>query len=221
MSDSKIIEDFYKNDQGIKFYKNINNSIKELWPDITNENIIIIGYGSPYIDSFNKNNNVITINCFDSFSFPVEYADRVILVHAIEYNEQPSLLLREIWRIIKTNGKLLVIAPNKHGQFYNSKDPIFNHANFFTVNKLISMLDDSLFEPLRIRATLFSSYNFNESFPNVAKFFDNICDKWLVLFGGILLVEGEKKLVIATNKHRLKKKLSFKKKLQRMNNIKG
>ena len=41
--------------------------------------------------------------------------DRVLLVHGLEHAENARRLLREVWRVLKDDGRLLVVAPNRLG----------------------------------------------------------------------------------------------------------
>ena len=44
-----------------------------------------------------------------------EGADRILLVHMLEWSEKPLELLRELWRVLAPNGRLLLIVPNRRG----------------------------------------------------------------------------------------------------------
>ena len=44
-----------------------------------------------------------------------EGADRILLVHMLEWSEKPRELLRELWRVLAPNGRLLLVVPNRRG----------------------------------------------------------------------------------------------------------
>ena len=46
---------------------------------------------------------------------PDECADRLLLVHMLEWSERSRALLRELWRVLAPNGRLLIIVPNRRG----------------------------------------------------------------------------------------------------------
>ena len=81
--------------------------------------------------------------------------DRVLLVHHLEYcdNLQPSL--REIWRILKANGRLLVIVPNRTGVWSRADWSPFGHGRVFSNAQLSTYLQDSLLSPESHRGALF------------------------------------------------------------------
>ena len=44
-----------------------------------------------------------------------EVADRILLVHMLEWSEKPLDLLHELWRVLAPNGRLLLVVPNRRG----------------------------------------------------------------------------------------------------------
>ena len=44
-----------------------------------------------------------------------EGADRILLIHMLEWSENPRELLRELWRVLAPNGRLLLVVPNRRG----------------------------------------------------------------------------------------------------------
>ena len=53
----------------------------------------------------------------DALPFPDLMFDRVLLVHGLEAAESARRLLRETWRVLKDDGRLLVVAPNRSGMW--------------------------------------------------------------------------------------------------------
>ena len=51
----------------------------------------------------------------EALPFPDLIFDRILLVHGLEAAENARRLLREAWRVLKDDGRLLVVAPNRRG----------------------------------------------------------------------------------------------------------
>ena len=47
---------------------------------------------------------------------PDSAVDRVLLVHALEMTHDPAVLLREVWRVLASGGRLLAVVPNRRGR---------------------------------------------------------------------------------------------------------
>lgn len=83
--------------------------------------------------------------------------DIIILADIVEHVPQPKELIREAYRLLKTNGKIVLIIPNGSGisQTYDKHDKnrVFHHLNFFSKNdieQLTNMFSIQKFENLTI-----------------------------------------------------------------------
>ena len=47
--------------------------------------------------------------------FPDLAFDRILVIHGVEPYGHDERLLRELWRVLKDDGRLLVVAPNRMG----------------------------------------------------------------------------------------------------------
>ncbi|MDT8872699.1 methyltransferase domain-containing protein [Komagataeibacter rhaeticus] len=47
---------------------------------------------------------------FDDLKF-----DRILLIHALEVSEDKNSLLRQVWKILRDDGRLLLVVPNRAG----------------------------------------------------------------------------------------------------------
>ncbi|MCJ7597898.1 MAG: class I SAM-dependent methyltransferase, partial [Methyloceanibacter sp.] len=47
-------------------------------------------------------------------------ADCILLVHMLEGSENARELLRELWRVLSPQGRLLIVVPNRRGLWRNS-----------------------------------------------------------------------------------------------------
>jgi SAM-dependent methyltransferase len=76
-----------------------------------------------------------------------ESADRLILVHMLEWSEKSRVLLRELWRVLKPNGRLLMIVPNRRGLWARVDTTPFGYGTPFSRTQLNKLLKECFFSP--------------------------------------------------------------------------
>ena len=74
--------------------------------------------------------------------------DRVLIVHALEEATAPHTLLREVWRVMAPEGRLVVIAANRWSFWAQSGATPFGHGRPYSRTQLAALLSDSMFEPV-------------------------------------------------------------------------
>ena len=78
---------------------------------------------------------------------PDECADRILLVHMLEWSERTRALLRELWRVLAPNGRLLIIVPNRRGLWARVDSTPFGHGRPFSRSQIGTLLKDAMFSP--------------------------------------------------------------------------
>ena len=76
----------------------------------------------------------------DALPFPDLLFDRVLLVHGLEAAENARRLLREVWRVLKDDGRLLVVAPNRRGMWAHVESTPFGHGQPYSPGQLGRLL---------------------------------------------------------------------------------
>jgi SAM-dependent methyltransferase len=110
----------------------------------------------------------------DALPFPDLCFDRVLMVHGLESAESARRLLRETWRVLKDDGRLLIVAPNRRGMWAYWEGTPFGHGQPYSPGQLGRLLAESLFRveqkdtalylpPLRFRLLLRSARLFERT----------------------------------------------------------
>ena len=73
--------------------------------------------------------------------------DRIILVHALEMADDAVALLREVWRVLAPNGRLLAVVPNRRGLWARIDTTPFGHGRPFSRGQVTRILRETLFTP--------------------------------------------------------------------------
>ena len=74
--------------------------------------------------------------------------DRVLMVHGLEECDAAPAMLREVWRVMAPEGRLVVIAANRWSLWAQSDISPFGYGRPYSRTQLASLLGDSMFEPV-------------------------------------------------------------------------
>ena len=86
----------------------------------------------------------------DEFSMPLPEAavDRVLLVHALEMSDDPSDLLREVWRVLAPSGRLIAVIPNRRGLWVRTDNTPFGFGRPYSRSQVTQLLRETWFTPV-------------------------------------------------------------------------
>ncbi len=173
---------FYNSDIGQIAQGILQRHIMEIWPDLHGLRVLGCGYATPYLEPFCKRaerviammpdrsgidhkqsvqqwpeskKNLVMSSLEDQMPIETCSVDRVLLVHHLEYCDNLQTTLREIWRILKANGRLMVIVPNRTGVWSRADWSPFGHGRVFSAAQLSTYLQDSLLSMESHRGALF------------------------------------------------------------------
>jgi SAM-dependent methyltransferase len=169
---------FYASRQGQVAARLIGARLAALWPDLRGRAVLGLGHPMPLLEPWRASAG--TERCIgvvpaqlgaarwppgrpglccaaeeNSLPFPDLCFDRVLLVHALEAAENPRRLLREVWRVLRDDGRLLVVAANRRGLWAHVETTPFAHGRPFSAGQLARLLSASLFRPARRDCALF------------------------------------------------------------------
>ena len=81
----------------------------------------------------------------DTLDFPDNYFDYVTMLAVIEHLSQPEVLISEIWRVLKSNGKLIITTPKEKAEFIiqlYSPDIKSVHESYFDLSRIKDIAGD-------------------------------------------------------------------------------
>ena len=81
----------------------------------------------------------------DALPFPDLCFDRVLLVHGLEAADNARRMLREAWRVLKDDGRLIVVAPNRRGMWAHVETTPFGQGQPYSPGQIGRLLRASLF----------------------------------------------------------------------------
>jgi SAM-dependent methyltransferase len=165
-ADVHAASDFYGTTRGVVAARLLRERLLALWPDLRGQSVLGIGFVAPYLSLWRAQaERCIAVTpaqmgatrwplgqpclaCMveeDALPFQELSFDRVLLVHGLEAAENARRLLRETWRVLKDDGRLMVVAPNRTGIWAYSERTPFGHGQPYSFGQLGRLLAASLY----------------------------------------------------------------------------
>lgn len=126
--------------------------------------------------------------------------DRLLLLHALEFDPNPSRLLDECWRVLDGAGRLMVMVPNRNGLWARAEKTPFGHGKPYSRGQIRKFLLDHGFTPIRAETVLFMPPAAIGLFLRFGPRIERMGRDWSPAIGGVLMVEAEKNLYAPAGK---------------------
>lgn len=170
------LKSFYASRAGRLVRRLLLSHIRRIWPDMKGLRVMGYGYAVPYLRPLMEGAERVFavmpahggahvwpdgekgLVCLSGeYRFPVETEsiDRLILIHSLEHTPLPDELLQEVWRVLKSNGRLLLVVPNRLGLWARADWTPFGYGSPFTAGQIVSRLEEQLFVHERTERALF------------------------------------------------------------------
>src|ERR1700733_10066634 len=173
--DVRDLAAFYDAPLGQLARRAILREIQNLWPDLRNYRLLGYGFTIPYLMALKgperaiaampgpmgvigwpKDLNTALLCEEDALPFPDVFFDRILIVHGLESSESLRALLRQLWRVLAPEGRILLVAPNRASLWAQVQVSPFGHGRPFSRLELELLLKDGLFEPGRWSRALYA-----------------------------------------------------------------
>ena len=176
MSDTSNAAEFYRSARGAVAAGLVRERLALMWPDVSRDAMLGLGYTAPYLRLWREQARrciaavpdqpelapwpagAKNLHCAveqDALPFPDLSFDRVLLVHSIEAAFDVRALLREAWRVLKDDGRLLVVAPNRVGLWAHVESTPFGQGQPYSPGQIGRLLANGLFRVERRDTALF------------------------------------------------------------------
>jgi SAM-dependent methyltransferase len=130
----------------------------------------------------------------DQLPLPDNSVDRLLLVHCLETAERVRPLMREMWRIMAPQGRVLMLVPNRRSIWARSDRTPFGQGRPYSRNQLERLLGENMFTPLDWSMALHVPPLEWRMVMRSATMFERIGASVSPGFGGVILVEAQKEL---------------------------
>jgi SAM-dependent methyltransferase len=212
------LKDFYTRPLGQVVRRLLGARIRARWSDIKGCRTFGLGFATPYLGAFRGQAEplgaLMPANLgaiawpdqgqslsvlVDETDLPLidEIADRVLLVHMLEWSEKSRALLREIWRVLSPNGRLLLVVPNRRGLWARVDTTPFGYGSPFSRSQLAKLLKEAMFSPEEWQYALYMPpFNWRVLL-RWPLFWERLGLVLWPTFSGVILVEATKQVYAA------------------------
>ena len=157
------VSDFYASRGGRVAARLLRRRISGVWPDLARLRVLGLGHAQPFLSLWEKeaslciaaerhapadSRQLASASCIvrgDCLPFPDLGFDRILLSHALETSLNAPRLLREVWRILKDDGRLLLVVPNRRGMWAHLENTPFGQGAPSSRRQIERLLADALF----------------------------------------------------------------------------
>jgi SAM-dependent methyltransferase len=217
--DVLALQRFYASPLGEAARRAASRRLSALWSHADGLDVLGIGYPTPYLGPLRERarravalmpaeqgaepwpaERTVLTALADEARLPFMDAvfDRVLIVHAMEEAAAPHALLREVWRIMAPEGRLVVIAANRWSWWAQSGATPLGHGRPYSRTQLAALLSDAMFEPVASSRALYAPPTTWTPFVRAADAFEWVGELVWPALGGLVLMEAVKRLYATT-----------------------
>ncbi len=189
--------------------------LAEIWGDGAGLAIAGFGYANPYLEVFAGAERCFALapgaqgvirwprsganaaSLVSEYEWPVPDAslDRVLIVHGLEEAPQPQRLMREVWRVLKDDGRVIIIVSHRRGLWSMIDTTPFAAGRPYLKRRLESLLREAIFRPRFWDSALFFPPFRSNLLLRTAPAWERAGARLWPGFGGVLMVEAEKDML--------------------------
>ncbi|MBO3762404.1 methyltransferase domain-containing protein [Ciceribacter sp. L1K22] len=209
------LRQFYHSLLGRVAEQSIAMALSSLWARLPEERLVGLGYAVPYLDRFRADTErtfafmpagqgavnwppaeaSATALVFDEeLPLPDSAVDRVLMVHSLEFAENPRETLKEIWRVLAPGGRVVIVVPNRRGVWARMEYTPFGSGRPYSRGQLTALLRETNFTPSATAEALFFPPSKIKAVLKLRRGFERMGRMFWPVFSGVIVVEAQKRL---------------------------
>lgn len=191
----------------------VRHKLLEIWPDLSRQAVLGLGFTSPYLRAWRGQaarciaaspmqvaatrwpTVAANLSCTveeNGLPFPDLCFDRVLLVHGLEVADSPRAVLREVWRVLRDDGRLLVVTPNRIGLWAQVESTPFGHGQPYSSSQIGRLLASQSFRVERRECALYVPPTRRRLVLRGARLWEQAGRALLPQLGGVTITEAIK-----------------------------
>jgi SAM-dependent methyltransferase len=215
------LREFYSGPLGQAVRRLLAHRIRARWRGLNGQTLIGLGYAAPYLGAFRGEarrigalfpesqgalvwpSNAPTMSVLvqeDRLPLPDESVDRLLVVHCLEVTERGRQLLREVWRVLSPEGRLMLIVPNRRGVWARLDNTPFGQGRPYSRRQLEALLTEAMFTPLDCGGALYLPPFGRQVLLRSATAWERVGAAVSPAFCGVIIAEARKELVAPIGK---------------------
>lgn len=219
--DVSDLRDFYATGLGQTVRRLLSHRIRARWRGLSGSTLIGLGFASPYLGAFRgearrigalmpetqgaliwPTRAPVMSALVEDDHLPLADAsvDCLLGVHCLEMTERTRHLLREMWRVLTPEGRLMLIVPNRRGVWARFDKTPFGHGRPYSPRQLSALLTDAMFTPVDWGGALFVPPIGSRMLLRSATAWERAGAALSPAFAGVIIVEARKETVAPIGK---------------------
>lgn len=217
--DVLALQRFYASPLGAAAQRAIARRLQALWPSGEGLDVLGLGYATPFLEGFRpkarraialmpaaqgaehwpaEGTSLAVLSEETRLPFMDAVFDRVLMVHALEEAVAAHAMLRDVWRVMAPEGRLVVVVANRWSLWAQSDATPFGHGRPYSRSQLSALLTDAMFEPVVSARALYAPPSGWRPFVAAGDAFERVGELLWPAQGGLLLMEAVKRLYAST-----------------------
>jgi SAM-dependent methyltransferase len=207
------LENFYATPAGLVTARLLRDRLRTFWPGTRGMTVLGLGYASPFLRLWKAEAarcvaavppqlprwrwprsaaSCTAVAEEDCLPFPDLMFDRILLVHGLETAENARRMLREAWRVLKDDGRLIVVVPNRLGLWAHLERTPFGHGQPYSPGQIEWLLRRQMFQVERREAALYVPPFQTRLLLRGAGAWERLGSRLCPRFAGVVLLEAVK-----------------------------
>ncbi len=170
------LHDFYRTPLGRAVQFALTQRIQSIAANLHNQTLLGLGYAVPLCEDLQHDTQHIimcmpatmgvmhwpqhgknTACLVDEYALPLpnECVDIALIVHTLEDAASPEDVMREVWRTLKPNGEVIVIAPKRSGAWAQRDTTPFGQGRPYSKSQLLQLLRGCHFNVVSCQESLY------------------------------------------------------------------
>jgi len=212
-NDIASLQSFYASELGGEVRDRIGQALSVHHPVRHDERVMGLGYTLPWLDAFAASverclammparqgaqiwpNAHCVASCLvmeKNLPLPECCLDRIILVHALEYAEEATEMLRELWRVLMPHGQIILVVANRHGLWSGAEHTPFGNGEPYSRGQLAHLLAQSGFMIESIGEIVHLWPGRARKFGRLSSLYERVTRLLFPYFGGVLIAHARR-----------------------------
>ncbi|MEM1370768.1 MAG: class I SAM-dependent methyltransferase [Pseudomonadota bacterium] len=214
-SDVTDLRDFYATPLGLVTRRLILRAARTALQNRPLGTLLGLGFATPYLSAFKSHAQRViavmparqgalvwppegkkqVILCEEEdLPIPDNSVDTLLVAHGLEMADRPQPFLREIWRVLTPEGRLLIIVPNRRGIWARLDTTPFGYGRPFSRGQLERLLTSAMFTPRQWDTALYMPPFTQSLFVRSAVGWERMGSRFMQNFAGAIIVEAVKEM---------------------------
>ena len=210
--DAADLADYYEAPLGLLTRRIIARHLRASWPSVKGACVLGYGFAVPYLRQFQgeaervvalmpaqqgavawpAGRSLSALGDEGALPFSDAFFDRILVVHGLEGADALRPLLRQLWRVLAPEGRMLLVVPNRTSLWAQLDRSPFGVGRPFSRGELDRLLRSALFEPLAWDRALYVPPFRGRSLVRTGMGWDRLLRRIAPALAGVHIVEAGK-----------------------------